>query len=90
MLRRATSWFADRGVTVARVLSDYGPTYRSRAWHDAPPQLGIKPKRTRPYRPHTNGKIERSNRIMVAPGGPSRRLFGQAPPYSSSSGGEFQ
>ena len=57
VLRRATSWFADRGVVVERVLSDNGPAYKSHAWREACIELGIKPKRTRPYRPQTNGKI---------------------------------
>lgn len=65
VLRRATSWFADRGVTVERVLSDNGSAYRSRAWRDVCLQLGITPKRTRPYRPQTNGKIERFHRTMA-------------------------
>jgi transposase InsO family protein len=59
VLHRAVAWFAARGVTVQRVLSDNGSAYRSRAWRDACAELGIKPKRTRPYRPQTNGKIER-------------------------------
>ena len=29
VLRRAVAWFADRGVTVERVLSDNGSAYRS-------------------------------------------------------------
>lgn len=65
VLRRATSWFADRGVTVERVLSDNGPAYRSHAWRDACRELGIAPRRTRPYRPQTNGKIERFHRTMA-------------------------
>ena len=35
VLRRAVSWFAARGVTVERVLSDNGSAYRSHAWRDA-------------------------------------------------------
>jgi transposase InsO family protein len=65
VLRRAVSWFADRGVTVERVLSDNGSAYKSHAWRDACFELGIKPKRTRPYRPQTNGKIERFHRTMA-------------------------
>jgi transposase InsO family protein len=64
VLRRAVSWFADRGVRVERVLSDNGSAYRSGAWRDACAELGIRPKRTRPYRPQTNGKIERFHRTM--------------------------
>ncbi|MGL1409657.1 DDE-type integrase/transposase/recombinase, partial [Vibrio parahaemolyticus] len=59
VLRRAVGWFAARGVTVERVLSDNGSAYRSFAWRDACAELSIRPKRTRPYRPQTNGKIER-------------------------------
>jgi transposase InsO family protein len=64
VLRRATAWFADRGVTVQRVLSDNGSCYRSYAWAQACTELGITPKRTRPYRPQTNGKIERFHRTL--------------------------
>ena len=46
--RRAVSWFADRGVTVERVLSDNGSAYRSHAWRDACAELAIKPKEDPP------------------------------------------
>ena len=65
VLRRAVAWFAARGVTVERVLSDNGSAYRSHAWRDTCPELGIRPKRTRPYRPQTNGKIERFHRTLA-------------------------
>ena len=65
VLHRAVDWFADRGVTVERVLSDNGSAYRSYAWKDACAELGITPKRTRPYRPQTNGKIERFHRTLA-------------------------
>jgi len=65
VLRRAVAWFADRGVTVERVLSDNGGAYRSFAWRDACDELGVIPKRTRPYRPQTNGKIERFHRTLA-------------------------
>jgi transposase InsO family protein len=74
VLRRAVAWFAARGVTVERVLSDNGLAYRSRAWRDACLELGIRPKRTRPYRPQTNGKIERFHRTM-ADGWAFHRMF---------------
>ena len=57
VLRNAVAWFADRGVTVHRVLSDNGSAYKSYLWRDTCTELGITPKRTRPYRPQTNGKI---------------------------------
>jgi transposase InsO family protein len=65
VLQRAAAWFADHGVTVERVLSDNGSAYKSFAWRDACAQLRITPKWTRPYRPQTNGKIERFHRTLA-------------------------
>jgi len=65
VLQRAVAWFKDHGVTVERVLSDNGACYRSFAWRDSCTQLGITHKRTRPYRPQTNGKIERFHRTLA-------------------------
>ena len=64
VLQRAVAWFADHDVTVQRVLSDNGSWYRSLAWRDACTELDITHKRTRPYRPQTNGKIERFHRTL--------------------------
>ena len=74
VLVRAVAWFAARGVVVERVLSDNGSAYKSHAWRDTCGELGITPKRTRPYRPQTNGKIERFHRTM-ANGWAFRRLY---------------
>jgi transposase InsO family protein len=65
VLRRATGWFADLGIQVQRVLSDNGSAYKSHAWQAACTELGITAKRTRPYRPQTNGKIERFHRTLA-------------------------
>ena len=65
VLQRAVTWFTQRGVTIERVLSDNGSCYRSHAWRNACTQLGITPKWTRPYRPQTNGKIERFHRTLA-------------------------
>lgn len=65
VLRRAVAWFADRGITVQRVLSDNGSAYRSHTWRDTCRELDITPKKTRPYRPQTNGKIERFHRTLT-------------------------
>jgi len=61
---RASAYFARCGITVERVLSDNGSCYRSNAFAAA---LGdkIKHKRTRPYRPQTNGKVERFHRTLA-------------------------
>jgi transposase InsO family protein len=62
--QRANAWFAERGITVRRVLTDNGPCYRSTVFAEA---LGpdVKHKRTRPYRPQTNGKVERWHRTLA-------------------------
>jgi transposase InsO family protein len=65
VLRNAVAWFADRGVVVERVLSDNGSCYRSLMWRDTCVELGITHKRTRPYRPQTNGKLERFHRTLA-------------------------
>jgi transposase InsO family protein len=65
VLQRAVAWFAEHGVTVERVLSDNGSCYRSFAWREACHDLAIVHKRTRPYRPQTNGKIERFHRTLA-------------------------
>jgi transposase InsO family protein len=74
VLRRAVAWYAARGVTTLRVLSDNGSAYRSHLWRNTCAELGIIPKRTRPYRPQTNGKIERFHRTLAA-GWAFRRLY---------------
>lgn len=59
---RANAWFAQRGIQVRKVLTDNGSCYRSHAFHDA---LGsVEHRRTRPYRPQTNGKVERFHRTL--------------------------
>jgi transposase InsO family protein len=74
VLRRANDWFNARGVTVQAVLSDNGSCYRSDLWRDTCAELGIQHRRTRPYRPQTNGKVERFHRTMTA-GWAFRRLY---------------
>jgi len=60
---RAATYFAGCGITVSRVLTDNGSCYRSRAFAAA---LGnVVHKRTRPYRPQTNGKVERFHRTLA-------------------------
>ena len=58
-LRRATKWFADRGVELKAVMTDNGSAYRSKVHKVACIALGVKHLRTRPRRPRTNGKAER-------------------------------
>lgn len=62
--RRARDWFWTRGMTVDEVLTDNGSNFRSRLFAEILAERAIKHRRTRPYRPQTNGKVERFNRTM--------------------------
>ena len=68
VLRRAVAWFADRGVTVERVLSDNGSAYRSNAWAEACADLGI----THQEDPALPTPDQRQDRTL--PPHPGRRL----------------
>jgi transposase InsO family protein len=76
--QRAQAFFAQAGITVARVLTDNGACYRSHLWRDTLTSSGIVHKRTRPYRPQTNGKVERFNRTLL-------EEWAYAKPYRSES-----
>jgi transposase InsO family protein len=60
---RANAWFSECGIIVGKVLTDNGSCYRSHAFKDA--LAGIEHRRTRPYRPQTNGKVERFHRTLA-------------------------
>jgi transposase InsO family protein len=60
-MTRAMRFFAERGITIERVLTDNGPCYRSRDFGAVLVRHGVAHRRTRPYRPQTNGKVERFN-----------------------------
>ena len=62
---RAAAWYQSIGITPQRVITDNGSCYRSGLWHRSCTATGTTPKRTRPYRPQTNGKIERFHRILL-------------------------
>lgn len=63
--QRARAWFSARGITVQAVLTDNGSCYRSKLWVTTLNAADIKHRRTRPYRPQTNGKVERFNRTLL-------------------------
>jgi transposase InsO family protein len=60
-VHRALEFFGGLGVQVQRVMTDNGSCYRARVFRQLLEQAGITHKRTRPYRPQTNGKAERFN-----------------------------
>ena len=65
-LERAGAWFAAQGITIERVMTDNAQGYRtSRAFAGAVADLAASHKLTRPYRPQTNGKVERVNRTLA-------------------------
>jgi transposase InsO family protein len=74
---RALREFRRRGILVKRVLTDNGAAYRSRPFRKACRWLGISTKRTRPYRPQTNGKAERMIQTLL-------RKWAYAIPYADS------
>jgi hypothetical protein len=59
VLKAALAYYASLGLTVARVMTDNGSCYISKAFAKACRQLGLKHIRTKPYTPRTNGKAER-------------------------------
>ena len=76
-LRRAVRWFRRQGIPTERVLSDNGGCYVSHEFAGACHELGVQPRRTRPYRPETNGKAERFIQTLL-------REWAYARPYRTS------
>ena len=76
-LRRAVAFFARLGVRIERVMTDNGSGYRSRRYAQVCAALRLKQRHTRPYRPCTNGKVERLIQSLL-------REWAYALPYASS------
>ncbi len=63
---RAVAFFAAHGIAVQRVLTDNAMAYRkSTLFRAAVLESGAVQRFTRPYRPQTNGKVERFNRTLL-------------------------
>ena len=63
---RALAWFEHRGVTVRRLMSDNAFSYvKNRSLRELLHERGIRHLRTQPYRPRTNGKVERFHQTMA-------------------------
>jgi len=64
-LELAAAEFARLGIRIDRVLTDNGTAYKTR-FDAAVTGLGARHKRTRLYRPQTNGKAERFIKTLLA------------------------
>ena len=58
-LKAAVAYYESLGIPVARVMTDNGACYKSKAFDRTCRELGLKHVRTKPYTPKTNGKAER-------------------------------
>jgi transposase InsO family protein len=76
-LRRALIFFHRHHIRVKRLLTDNGSAYRSHVFMELCQVRSITPKRTRPYRPCTNGKAERFIQTLL-------REWAYKRPYRSS------
>jgi transposase InsO family protein len=63
--RRAEAWFRAHGIVVQRVMTDNAFCYRGVLFNQALAEHRIAHRYCRPYRPQTNGKVERFNRTLV-------------------------
>ena len=57
-------FYAAHAIRIERVLTDNGTCFKRR-WSDACAAHGIAVRKTRPYRPQTNGKAERFIRTLL-------------------------
>jgi transposase InsO family protein len=74
----AASEFAKLGIAIERVMTDNGLAYtRARVYAAVLDRLGARHKRTRPWRPQTNGKAERFIQTLI-------NEWAYAQPYGSN------
>jgi len=63
---QALDFYTAHGMTVRRILTDNAWTYvRNRKLHELLAARGIEHWTTQPYRPRTNGKVERFHQTMA-------------------------
>lgn len=76
-LTNALRWFQRRGITMRRLLTDNGASYKSRRVAGVCRTWQLRHRFTRPYRPQTNGKAERFIQTLL-------REWAYRRPYGSS------
>jgi transposase InsO family protein len=65
-VERALDWFVSQGIHPKRLMSDNAFTYiHNRSMRELLAAREIKHLRTKPYRPQTNGKVERFHQTMA-------------------------
>jgi transposase InsO family protein len=65
-LERALSFFAEHGIVTKRLMTDNGFSYvKNRSLRDLLARHEIRHLTTEPYRPRTNGKVERFHQTMA-------------------------
>jgi transposase InsO family protein len=65
-VERALEYFADHGIVVKRLMTDNGFSYvKNRSLRELLIREGIRHLTTQPYRPRTNGKVERFHQTMA-------------------------
>jgi len=63
-LERTIAFYSAQGMRVKRILTDNGGNYISHVFADMARIHSVRLKRTRPFRPQTNGKAERFIRTL--------------------------
>ena len=63
--RRAEAFYRAHGIVVERVMTDNAFAYRGRLFNEALAESRILHRYCRPWRPQTNGKVERFNRTLL-------------------------
>jgi transposase InsO family protein len=65
-VERALAYFAERNITVQRLMTDNAFAYiKNRSLRELLTREGIRHITTKPYRPRTNGKVERFHQTMA-------------------------
>jgi transposase InsO family protein len=65
-LQRALDFYTAHGISARRVMTDNAWAYtRGRGFRELLAQRGIRHLKTKPYRPQTNGKVERFHQTMA-------------------------